>query len=78
MPVKKQITKSREEQKEDYRKIMEHFENIFGESTCKKCYGRGYRHWDVEVEYYVPCDCLLEAEQKLTADKLANEGFETN
>ena len=67
------INKTRQEQEEEYYQMAQ-----LNDATllCKKCMGRGYTGWDVKREFYIPCQCLLEAGAKLEMKKLAEK--ETN
>ena len=69
------ITKTRSEQQEDYKKMVE-----LNPSTlhCKKCLGRGYVAWDIKNSYYIPCECLLKAMFKIEMKKLAEKETSEN
>jgi len=67
MRYKKLITKSKDEQKEDFKKMVE----LRGGKGCGRCLDLGYVGWDVEFEYYIPCSCLLEKEAEITKQRLA-------
>lgn len=60
------ITKSRDKQKEDFKKMIK----LRGGKYCGKCLDLGYIGWDVELEYYQPCSCLLEKEAEITKQRL--------
>jgi hypothetical protein len=73
MPIEK-IQKSREEQAEDFAKMVE----LRGGKYCNKCFDRGYNGWDVKYEFYIPCDCLLKAASKIEQQKLAERKLNAN
>ena len=72
------VTKTRAEQKKDFLKMVEIRKKMPGDKTCKRCNDLGYWGWDVEIEYYIPCECLLKAEQKITQERLANKEVSEN
>jgi hypothetical protein len=61
------IKKSKEEQREDFVKMVE----LRGGKYCNKCFDRGYMYWDTKLECYMPCDCLVKFGMKLEQEKLA-------
>lgn len=67
-------TLSREEQKEEFKKMVE----LRCGEYCKDCYDRGYTRWDVEKEYYVPCVCLIRAASQIEQQKLAMKEVSEN
>ena len=63
------IKKSKEEQREDFEKLVE----LRGGKYCNKCFDRGYLYWDTKLEYYVPCDCLIKYGMKIEQERLAKK-----
>ena len=63
------IKKSKEEQREDFEKLVE----LRGGKYCNKCFDRGYLYWDTKLEYYVPCDCLIKYGMKIEQERLAEK-----
>lgn len=63
------MIKSREEQANDFREMCEVAERINGK-LCDKCLGTGTRGWHIELEQYLPCQCVTNAAMKATAAKI--------
>lgn len=49
------LGKTREEQDLDF--IM--YFSAFADKECKICYGTGKRSWMVDLQQYVPCECVM-------------------
>jgi len=49
------MEKSREEQDEDFRKYF----SWYADRGCKICYGTGKAGWMVELQQYMPCECVM-------------------
>jgi len=53
--------KSREVQQAELREMALIAATKLGFKECKKCFGTGRAYFDVELQAYKPCDCVLKA-----------------
>lgn len=63
------LNKSRSEQDLDFILYFSHFAN----KDCKICYGTGKRSWMVDLNQYIPCECVMiniEKEKKEQESKI--------
>ena len=63
---------TREQQAEKMKEMHDLSSNIvYGAIIeCKKCFGRGYSHWNDKLGQYIPCSCVVKAANKVKLDKL--------
>lgn len=56
------IEKTREDQEAELREMAEISKIVLQQKyDCKKCNGTGKDYWDVDLQFYKPCDCILKA-----------------
>jgi hypothetical protein len=63
------LGKSRAEQDEDF--LM--YFSAFADKDCKICYGTGKKSWLVDLQQYIPCECVMiniEKEKRLQESKI--------
>lgn len=49
------LGKTREEQDKDFILYFGHF----ADKDCKICYGTGKGSWMVDLQQYIPCECVM-------------------
>ena len=49
------LEKTKEEQESDFRIYFQPYADI----TCKICHGTGKRSWMVDLQQYIPCECVM-------------------
>lgn len=59
---------TRDEQREKMREMSMLAEKENG-CACKKCNGTGYRGWHLELQQYLPCNCINKAAQAIIRRK---------
>lgn len=67
-------TKTYEEQKEDFKQMVK----LAHSEDCRKCYGRGYMGFNLQLKMFMPCVCLQKAERKITQERLAQRKLNEN
>jgi hypothetical protein len=60
---------TKEEQKANLKEMAEIVEKITGDQ-CSKCYGRGYDGFEIKLQAYTPCVCILKSANKIKQEKL--------
>lgn len=66
--------KTREAQQKELREMAEiAAKKLNLKYGCKKCSGTGRKYFDVELQSYMPCECVLESAKLFTLEKKEKE-----